>query len=298
MLISATTRGHSLASASLIAFLLAVPPSVGTAGEELEVSAIKHQDLSATVQREALEMLRSLSSGPAPYLPRANAQTASSDDHSPPFLFRSDSLNSIAGEWSLMADSSATVDPGDVASRSSIQSARRGRELLVDTTLSGLLAPTVSPEESQQISGQSRERADTIDGGAELVNLFRIGIWTVVVLSLALVLMIGVKVSLKGREIFRQDGSALCHVTTIPIGSDFRAHLLEAGGGHYLITTDRTGVKTVTPIVDWIGQREALLADSENSDEWSRSARSAPGALKNRKAKREAEELHTLSSPR
>lgn len=74
--------------------------------------------------------------------------------------------------------------------------------------------------------------------------------WTVVVMMIAVGAVFGIKKY--GRRMLPSGiNSAITHRATLQIRNHFQAHLLEIGRQRFLVTTDRSGVKTVNPITSW-----------------------------------------------
>lgn len=86
--------------------------------------------------------------------------------------------------------------------------------------------------------------------GGNLMQIVDALQWTVAVLALAVVATLIIK---KYKHQAPGSGSSpdIRHLATIPIRNVFQAHLLEIQGQQFLVTTDRNGVKTVTPVSRW-----------------------------------------------
>jgi hypothetical protein len=86
--------------------------------------------------------------------------------------------------------------------------------------------------------------------GGDLIQIVEALQWTVAVLALAVLATLIMK---KYRQPRPASGISpdIRHVATIPVKNVFQAHLLEIQGQQFLVTTDRNGVKTVTPVARW-----------------------------------------------
>ena len=88
------------------------------------------------------------------------------------------------------------------------------------------------------------------DDQSNLVQFIEILQWTIVVLLIAVVAALTLrKYQRAGQPAARN--SVITHLATLPVRNHFQAHLLEIGTQKFLVTTDRSGVKTVNPITRW-----------------------------------------------
>ena len=83
-----------------------------------------------------------------------------------------------------------------------------------------------------------------------LLQIIEIMQWTVVVLMIAVVAVVALK-KYKGNGPVSGSSAEITHLATLPVRNHFQAHLLAIGRQQFLVTTDRSGVKTVNPITRW-----------------------------------------------
>lgn len=88
------------------------------------------------------------------------------------------------------------------------------------------------------------------DDDSHMIQFIEVMQWTVLVLIMAVVGVIGLKKYGRGNLIAPQN-SAISLLATLPVKNFFQAHLLQIGSQKFLVTTDRSGVKTVNPINAW-----------------------------------------------
>lgn len=88
------------------------------------------------------------------------------------------------------------------------------------------------------------------DDDSHLIQFIEVMQWTVVVLLIAVVAVLALKKYGQGNLVAPKN-SAIAHLATLPIKNHFQAHLLQIGTQKFLVTTDKSGVKTVNPIADW-----------------------------------------------
>jgi len=88
------------------------------------------------------------------------------------------------------------------------------------------------------------------DDESSLVPFVEVLQWTVVVLLIAVVAVLTLKKYGKPGS-FPTRSSVIAHLGTLPVKNHFQAHVLEVGSQKFLVTTDRTGVKTVNAIASW-----------------------------------------------
>jgi hypothetical protein len=88
------------------------------------------------------------------------------------------------------------------------------------------------------------------DDESQMIQIVEILQWTIVVLLVAVVAVIAIKKYSRGKLLPGQN-SAIAYIATLPVKNHFQAHLLEIGSQKFLVTTDRSGVKTVNQINSW-----------------------------------------------
>ncbi len=89
------------------------------------------------------------------------------------------------------------------------------------------------------------------DDESHLVQFVEVLQWTMVVALLAVFAVMAIKKYSRPGGMIPTRSSAIAHLGTLPVKNHFQAHLLEIGNQRFLVTTDRTGVKTVNPINSW-----------------------------------------------
>ncbi|MEZ6123455.1 MAG: hypothetical protein R3C49_09805 [Planctomycetaceae bacterium] len=110
-------------------------------------------------------------------------------------------------------------------------------------------------EPQQDISGETHEQVS-------LIQFIEILQWTVVVLLVAVLGVLGLKKWHSG-SVLPMPAAQMKHLATLPVRNQFQAHLLQVGNTQFLITTDRTGVKTVSEITQW----DTVDSSEQTSDE-------------------------------
>lgn len=88
------------------------------------------------------------------------------------------------------------------------------------------------------------------DDDSQMIRFIEIMQWTVAVLLIAVLAALTLRKFGRGK-LLPMSNSAISHVATLPIKNHFQAHLLEVGKHTFLVTTDRSGVKTVNQINCW-----------------------------------------------
>lgn len=88
------------------------------------------------------------------------------------------------------------------------------------------------------------------DDDSHLIQFIEVMQWTVVVLLIAVVAVLAIKKYGQG-NLAAPKNSAIAHLATLPLKNHFQAHLIQIGTQKFLVTTDKSGVKTVNPIAAW-----------------------------------------------
>jgi len=100
------------------------------------------------------------------------------------------------------------------------------------------------------------------DDDSHMIQFIEVMQWTVLVLIIAVVGVVGLKKYGRGKLLTPQN-SSIAHLATLPVKNFFQAHLLQIGSQKFLVTTDRTGVKTVNPINAW-DDLDTSVADEQD----------------------------------
>jgi hypothetical protein len=99
-------------------------------------------------------------------------------------------------------------------------------------------------------SGTADAAATTSGGNGPLLRLIGMLQWVLIVMMVAVGAAFGMRRWRRGAPAPHAP-STITLVASLPVRNLFQAHLLETGGQRFLITTDRTGVKTVSAVASW-----------------------------------------------
>lgn len=95
---------------------------------------------------------------------------------------------------------------------------------------------------------------------SSLTQLIEMLQWTVGVMLVAVVAAFSLRKYARGTSATKTN-SQISHLATLPVRHHFQAHLIEIAGQRFLVTTDRSGVKTVNPVTGW-GDFEAPVSNA------------------------------------
>lgn len=128
-------------------------------------------------------------------------------------------------------------------------------------------APPASPIESEVKAetplGPGPDFASQLpDDDSHMIQFVEVMQWTVMVLLIAVVVVIGIKKYGRGNLVAPRN-TDIAHLATLPVKNFFQAHLLQIGSQKFLVTTDRSGVKTVNPLNAW-DDLDSQVLDNDN----------------------------------
>lgn len=89
------------------------------------------------------------------------------------------------------------------------------------------------------------------DDESPMIQIVEITQWTIVVLLVAVVAALAVRKYSRGQLLAAQGDCDITHLASKSVRNYFQAHLIDVCSQRFLVTTDRSGVRTVNPLSRW-----------------------------------------------